>query len=99
MKKASLFILIVLCLFAAAVPAGASTVTVGMSQEPVSLDPAAGLFIPEHIPTVGAEELRALCAMDYRGRAIDIMGRFLPEFSAKASVAPSRNLWYVGRFP
>ena len=47
MKKASLFILIVLCLFAAAVPAGASTVTVGMSQEPVSLDPAAGLFIPE----------------------------------------------------
>ena len=47
MKKALLCILIGLFLIAAAVPAAAASLTVGMSQEPVSLDPAAGLFIPE----------------------------------------------------
>ena len=46
MKK-SLFILLMLVLFVITGAAGASSITVGMSQEPVSLDPAAGLYIPE----------------------------------------------------
>ena len=47
----------------------------------MGLAPDGGLFVPETIPAVSPEELRALCAMDYRGRAVDIMQRFLEEFS------------------
>ena len=49
----------------------------------MGLAPDGGLFVPETIPAVSAEELRALCGMDYRARAVDIMRRFLPEFSAE----------------
>ncbi|MBR6090081.1 MAG: ABC transporter substrate-binding protein [Anaerolineaceae bacterium] len=45
-KKLILFVVSLLIL-AFAVSASASSLTVGMSQEPVSLDPAAGLYIPE----------------------------------------------------
>ena len=47
----------------------------------MGLAPDGGLFVPETIPTVTAAELAALCAMDYRARAVDIMGRFLEDFS------------------
>ena len=47
------------------------------------LAPDGGLFVPECIPTVTSGELKALCAKDYRGRAVDIMGRFLEEFSTE----------------
>ena len=46
MKK-SLFIIISLALLVLTASAGAASLTVGLSQEPVSLDPAAGLYIPE----------------------------------------------------
>jgi len=49
----------------------------------MGLAPDGGLFVPECIPAVSAEDLRALCAKDYRGRAVDIMGRFLEEFSVE----------------
>ena len=49
----------------------------------MGLAPDGGLFIPETIPTVGPEELKALCAMDYRGRAVDLMGRFLEDFTTE----------------
>ena len=49
----------------------------------MGLAPDGGLFVPETIPAVSAEELRALCGMDYRARAVDIMRRFLPEFTAQ----------------
>ena len=45
----------------------------------MGLAPDGGLFVPETIPTVSAEELKALCAMDYRARAVDIMRRFLAD--------------------
>ena len=48
----------------------------------MGLAPDGGLFVPESIPTVTQAELAALCKMDYRGRAADIMGRYLEEFSA-----------------
>lgn len=41
-----------------------------------------GLFVPESIPQVSIDEIKTLCAMDYRRRAVDIMGRYLDEFSA-----------------
>jgi threonine synthase len=49
----------------------------------MGLAPDGGLFVPERIPTVTAAELNALCSMDYRSRAVDIMGRYLEEFSAE----------------
>ena len=45
------------------------------------LAPDGGLYIPESLPVLTAEDLRALCVMDYRARAVDIMGRFLDEFT------------------
>ena len=47
----------------------------------MGLAPDGGLFVPETIPAVSPEELQKLCTMDYRGRAVDIMQRFLEEFS------------------
>ncbi len=49
----------------------------------MGLAPDGGLFVPETIPTVTAEELKALCAMDYRARAVDIMRRFLADFTTE----------------
>ena len=49
----------------------------------MGLAPDGGLFVPETIPAVSTEELRALCAMDYRGRAVNIMQRYLADFSAE----------------
>lgn len=49
----------------------------------MGLAPDGGLFVPEKIPAVTAEELKALCTMDYRGRAVNIMQRYLEEFSAE----------------
>lgn len=49
----------------------------------MGLAPDGGLFVPETIPAVSRAELEALCKMDYRRRAADIMGRYLAEFSAE----------------
>jgi len=46
------------------------------------LSPDGGLFLPTAIPSVSQNGLKALLEMDYRERAVDIMGRYLDEFSA-----------------
>ena len=46
------------------------------------LAPDGGLFVPEQIPCVTPDDLRRLCAMDYRARAVKIMGLYLEAFSA-----------------
>ena len=45
------------------------------------LAPDGGLFVPSAVPSVSADEIKSLCAMDYRGRAVDIMARYLEDFS------------------
>ena len=45
------------------------------------LAPDGGLFVPEYVPAVSADEIKALCKTDYRGRAVDIMSRYLEDFS------------------
>ena len=45
------------------------------------LAPDGGLFVPEYVPSVSADGIKALCKMDYRGRAVDIMSRYLEDFS------------------
>ena len=45
------------------------------------LAPNGGLYIPDTMPELTEEKLIALEQMNYRGRAAEIMGMFLPEFS------------------
>lgn len=45
------------------------------------LAPDGGLYVPECLPLVSETELQGLCRMDYRGRAVSIMSKFLPDFS------------------
>jgi threonine synthase len=40
-----------------------------------------GLFVPETLPGVTPEEIKQLCALDYKGRAVLIMKKFLDDFS------------------
>ncbi|MCD7767969.1 MAG: threonine synthase [Oscillospiraceae bacterium] len=47
----------------------------------MGLAPDGGLFVPETIPSVDESALRALCGMDYRARAVELMGLYLEEFS------------------
>ena len=46
------------------------------------LAPDGGLFVPMEIPKLSASDLEALCGMDYRARAVNVMARYLPEFRA-----------------
>ena len=45
------------------------------------LAPDGGLFVPEQIPCLTPDDLQNLCVMDYRARAVKIMGLYLEEFS------------------
>ena len=45
------------------------------------LAPDGGLFVPESVPAISSDEIKSLCEMDYRGRAVNIMSRYLAEFS------------------
>lgn len=46
------------------------------------LAPDGGLYLPESIPAVGIPEIKSLCCVDYRERAVFIMEKYLEEFSA-----------------
>ena len=45
------------------------------------LAPNGGLFVPNALTELTRADLQALIGMDYRARAVEIMKRFLPEFS------------------
>ena len=45
------------------------------------LAPDGGLYVPETIPKVDMSFIRSLAKMDYRGRAVKILGLYLEEFS------------------
>ena len=68
----------------------AEAIARGLSRE-------GGLFLPERLPLVEPEEIRALGELDYPGRAAKIMGLFLEEFTPEelaeytaAAYAPAR---------
>ncbi len=42
-----------------------------------------GLFVPQEFPKYSLEEIKAMCELDYRGRAKKIMGDFLGDFTAE----------------
>lgn len=45
--------------------------------------PDGGLYVPETIPSVDEAFIKALCDMDYRGRAAAVLGLYLEEFSGE----------------
>ncbi len=47
------------------------------------LCPDGGLFMPEAIPAITDEEIRALCGMDYAKRAAFILGKYLTDYTAE----------------
>jgi threonine synthase len=49
-----------------------------------------GLFVPESIPTLTAEEIQALCAVDYPTRAAKILGKFLTDYTEEELLADCR---------
>lgn len=44
------------------------------------LAPDGGLFVPETIPCMDADEINSLCKMNYRGRAAHIIAKYMVEF-------------------
>ncbi|MBE6606425.1 MAG: threonine synthase [Ruminococcaceae bacterium] len=39
-----------------------------------------GLFVPEQIPQISAEDIEKLCSLDYPHRAADVLSRFLTDY-------------------
>ena len=46
------------------------------------LAPDGGLYVPEDFPHFSMEEIAALGALDYQARALAILQKFLPDFTA-----------------
>ncbi len=56
--------------------------TVTASQAIIrGIAPDGGLYVPQQIPAVDGAFIRRLCGMDYRGRAVEVLGLYLEEFS------------------
>lgn len=45
------------------------------------LAPDGGLYVPSELPELSLEEIKALCALNYRDRATHIIAKFMPEYS------------------
>lgn len=59
-----------------AVVSASQAIAQGISDE-------GGLFVPQELPKYSIEDIKALAAEDYRGRAKKIMGDFLSDFTAE----------------
>ncbi|MBE6629265.1 MAG: threonine synthase [Ruminococcaceae bacterium] len=49
-----------------------------------------GLFVPEEIPTLTADEILTLCKADYPTRAAEILGKFLTDYTKEELLADCR---------
>ena len=49
-----------------------------------------GLFVPESIPTLTFDEIKALCDVDYPTRAAKILGKFLTDYTEEELLADCR---------
>ena len=63
------------------------------------LAPDGGLYMPEKIPTLSPEDLARLTDMDYAGRAADILGRFLTDYTKEELLSDCREAYGESRFP
>lgn len=65
----------------------------------MGLAPDGGLFIPETIPTLTAEELRELCADSYPVRAAKILGKFLSDYTYEELLTDCTAAYAETSFP
>ncbi len=42
-----------------------------------------GLFVPTEIPTLTLDEIKELTSLDYQGRAVKVLGKYLSDFTAQ----------------
>ncbi len=63
------------------------------------LAPDGGLYIPESIPALTAEDLTALGAMTYPERAAFILSRYLTDYDPDGLLADCREAYSEARFP
>ena len=63
------------------------------------LAPDGGLYMPESIPTLTAEELGALCAMPYPERAARILSLYLSDYTEQELLEDCRAAYAEARFP
>ncbi len=65
----------------------------------MGLAPDGGLFIPESIPALTAEEIQALCADNYPVRAAKILGKFLSDYTYDELLADCTAAYAESSFP
>ena len=65
----------------------------------MGLAPDGGLFIPESIPTLTTEEIRALCADSYPVRAAKILGKFLTDYTYEELLSDCEAAYAESSFP
>ncbi len=65
----------------------------------MGLAPDGGLFIPESIPALSAEEITALCADSYPVRAAKILGKFLTDYTYDELLADCTAAYAETSFP
>ncbi len=65
----------------------------------MGLAPDGGLFIPESIPTLTAEEIQALCNESYPVRAAKILGKFLTDYTYDELLADCTAAYCESSFP
>ena len=58
-----------------------------------------GLFVPEQIPSITGEDIKALCKLDYPHRAADILSRFLTDYDPAYLLESAEKAYGEDRFP
>ena len=57
-----------------------------------------GLFVPEEIPSLTADDITRLCEKDYPTRAADILSRFLTDYTYDELLADCREAYHEDSF-
>ena len=65
----------------------------------MGLAPDGGLFIPETIPALTAEEITALCGESYPVRAAKILGKFLTDYTYEELLSDCEAAYAESSFP
>lgn len=75
-----------------------NTVKVSAAQAiAAGISPDGGLYVPEYIPEYSYDELLAATKMDYRDRAVDVLGKYLTDFT-KEELRECVNGAYTDKF-
>ncbi len=57
-----------------------------------------GLFVPESIPTLTADEITSLCGMDYAHRAAYILGKYLTDYTQEELLLDCQAAYHESSF-